>query len=56
VSAVYRPGVDIERMLHVETADVQLDGKAAVTQGLPVRLAQECIESRNPFLDTSTAA
>lgn len=44
MSAVHRSGVDIERMLHVETTDVQLDGKAAVTEGLPVRLAQERIE------------
>jgi len=44
VSAIHRPGVDIERMLHVDTADAQLDGKAAVTEGLLVRLAQECVE------------
>jgi hypothetical protein len=44
VSAVHRSGVAIERMLHVETAGVQLDGQAAVTEGLPVRLAQERIE------------
>jgi hypothetical protein len=44
VSAVHRSGVDIERVLHVETAGVQLDGKAPVTEGLPVRLAQEGIE------------
>jgi hypothetical protein len=44
LSAVHGAGVDIERMLHVEPADVQLDGKAAVTEGLPVRLAQERIE------------
>jgi hypothetical protein len=31
-------------MLHVETAGVQLDGKAPVTEGLPVRLAQEGID------------
>jgi hypothetical protein len=44
VTAVHRSGVDIERMLHVQAADVQLNGKAAVTEGLPVRLAQECTE------------
>jgi hypothetical protein len=44
VSAVHRPGVDIERVLHVDAADVQLDGKTAVTEGLLVRLAQECVE------------
>jgi hypothetical protein len=31
-------------MLHVDTADAQLDGKATVTEGLLVRLAQECSE------------
>jgi hypothetical protein len=31
-------------MLHVETASMQLDGKAAVTQGLPIRLSQEFVE------------
>jgi hypothetical protein len=44
VSAVHRSGVDIERILHAESADVQLDGKAAVTERLPVRLAQECTD------------
>jgi len=39
VSAVHRSGIDIEGTLHVETADVQLDGKAAVTEGLSVRLS-----------------
>jgi hypothetical protein len=48
VSAVYRSGVDIERMLHVETADVQLDGKAAVTKGLPVRLAHSLTRQPPP--------
>jgi hypothetical protein len=31
-------------MLHVETANTQLDGKAAVTKGLPVPLSQEFVE------------
>jgi hypothetical protein len=31
-------------MLRVETADVQLDGKAAVTEGLSVRLSQKLVE------------
>jgi hypothetical protein len=44
VSAVHRSGIDIERMLRVETADVQLDGKATVTEGLSVRLSQEFVE------------
>ena len=41
MAAVHRSGIDIERMLRVETADAQLDGKAAVTEGLSVRLSQE---------------
>ena len=45
MSAVHRSGVDIERMLHVEAADLQLNGKAAVTEGLSVRLSQEFVES-----------
>jgi hypothetical protein len=44
VAAVHRSGVDIERVLRVQTTDLQLDGKAPVTEGLPVRLAQERIE------------
>jgi hypothetical protein len=43
-SAVDRSGIDIERMLHVDTADAQLDGKAAVTEGLSVRLSQKFVE------------
>jgi hypothetical protein len=31
-------------MLHVDTADAQLDGKAAVTEGLSVRLSQKFVE------------
>jgi len=44
VSAVHRRGVAVERMLYVEAADAQLDGKAAVTEGLSIRLAQEVLE------------
>jgi hypothetical protein len=44
VSAVHRSDIDIERMLGVETADAQLDGKAAVTEGLSVRLSQKLVE------------
>jgi hypothetical protein len=43
-SAVHRSGVDIEDMLYVEAADVQLDDKAAVTEGLPIDMAQECMD------------
>jgi hypothetical protein len=50
VSAIHRPGVDIERMLHVDTADAQLDGEAAVTEGLLVRLAQECVEDISNYI------
>jgi len=32
-------------MLHVSTADAQLDGKAAVTEGLSVRLLQKFVEA-----------
>jgi len=38
-SSVHRSDIDIEHVLHVETADVQLDGKTAVTEGLSVRLS-----------------
>jgi hypothetical protein len=31
-------------MLHVEAADAQLDRKAAVTERLSIRLAQEVLE------------
>ena len=41
MSAVHRCRLAIERMLYVETADVQLDGKAAVTERLSIRLLQE---------------
>jgi hypothetical protein len=44
VSAVHQSGVDIERVPHIETADVELDGEAAVTKGLSVRLSQEFAE------------
>ena len=44
VSAVHRSGIDIERVLRVETADVQLDGKATVTEGLSVGLSQKLVE------------
>jgi hypothetical protein len=44
VSAVHRSGIHIERMLRGETVDVQLDGKAAVTEGLSVHLSQKFVE------------
>jgi len=44
VSAVHRSDIDIECMLRIETADMQLDGKAAVTEGLSVRLSQKLVE------------
>jgi hypothetical protein len=44
VSAVHQSGIDIERMLHVETAHVELDGEAAITEGLSVRLSQKFVE------------
>jgi hypothetical protein len=54
VSSVHRSDIDIERVLHVETTDVQLDGKTAVTEGLSVRLSKNSSRaSRKPFLDTS---
>jgi hypothetical protein len=45
VSAVHRSGIDIERMLHVYTADAQLDRQAAVTEGLSVRLSKKYVEA-----------
>ena len=44
VATIHRRRVTVQRMLHVETASMQLDGKAAVTQGLPIRLSQEFVE------------
>jgi hypothetical protein len=44
VSAVHRCSLAIERMLHVKTSDVQLHGKAAVTEWLPIRLSQKFLE------------
>lgn len=36
-----RGGLAVERVLHVETVGVQLDGETAVTKGLSVGLLQE---------------
>jgi hypothetical protein len=44
VSAVHRSGIDIERVLRVEAADVQLESKAAVTEGLSIHLSQKFVE------------
>ena len=44
MSPIDRRGRAVERMLHVETVGVQLDGEAAVTKGLSVRLLQEFAE------------
>jgi hypothetical protein len=44
VTAVHRRRLAVQGMLHVETADVQLDRQAAVTHGLPVSLSQEFVE------------
>ncbi len=44
VATIHRRRVAVQRLLHVETANMQLDGQAAVTQGLPIRLSQEFVE------------
>jgi len=44
VSAIHRRRVTAERRRHVEPADVQLDGKAAVTERPPVGSPQKVAE------------